>query len=264
MTTQIWAKCLYSIWSRRSPDAIDSVRDALFVASRTAAVEAMGGKPSFVEEHGVRYAEMSSPEKCAQYLRGALWNCWAANVRAMVWWCAFDQDNQTCAPYEWPEPCLELGIFRSDRAPYPAAGAEELAKDEKGSPVFFRNRYGKGTVYTLCLPLERLLHGTVGGYDCDAWRIYKTVLDVPQIFSAGSRDVMASVHRESDSKVYVVVVNNSPRSFEGRPVVADGWRVTASATDAPEHASFKDGTLKLDANSGILLTLEIDSNHLKE
>jgi len=398
---------LYGNWSRRSPDAIDSVRDALFVASRNAAVEAMGGKPTFNEEHGIRYAEIASPEKCAQYLRGALWNCWAANIRAMVWWCAFDQDNQTCAPYEWPEPCLELGLFRSNRAPYPSAGAaaafarfaasqpalpkakpdavfivpdeemvhatcvlarqagimpdwqapdgrlkdaktyflpsvkergfmtasgwnalrakvengatlylsldescflpglaalcrmqvvsrtsapqtvkadfggfslslrrptspvyesvgaEVLAKDGNGSPIFFRNRYGKGTVYTLCLPLERLLHGAVGGYDCDAWRIYKTVLDVPQLFSAGSRDVMASVHRESDSKAFVVVVNNSPRPFEGRPAVADGWRVTASATDAPERASVKDGTLRLDANSGILLTVEANSNNRK-
>lgn len=391
---------LYSLWSRRSPDPIDSVRDALFVASRTAGVEAMCGKPSFVEEHGIRYAEMASPEKCAKYLRGALWNCWASNVRAMVWWCAFDQDNQTCAPYEWPEPSLELGIFRSNREPYPAAkaaaafarfaaaqkplakvkpdavfivpneamvhatcvlarqagimpdwqspadplkeaqtyffpsvrergfmsasgwnalrkkaengatlylsldencylpglaslcgmqvverisvpctvdadfggfslsvnrptspvyesvGAEVLAKDRNGSPVFFRNRYGKGTVYTLCMPLERLRHEAARGYDCEAWRIYKTILDVPQLFSAGSRDVMASVHRESDSKAFVVVVNNSPRSYEGRPAVADGWRVTTSATDAPDHASFKDGMLRLGGNAGILLTVE--------
>ncbi len=32
--------------------------------------------------------------------------------------------------------------------------------------------------------------------------------------------------------------------------------VTSSATDAPERASFKDGALRLDANSGILLTVE--------
>ncbi len=391
---------LYANWSRKSPDAIDSTRDALFAACRCAAVESMGGKPTFIEEHGVRRAEIASPAKVAQSLRGSLWNCWAYNVRALLWWCAFDQDNQTCAPYDWPEPCLELGIFRSDRRPYPAAdaaaafarfaasqpalpkakcdavcivpdepmvhstcilsrqagimaewqapdgrikdastyflpsvsergfmtasfwnalrekvrdgatlymslddscflsgldelcgmqvvtrtlepmtvsadfgaftvsarrptspiyesvGAEVLARDSDGSPVFFRNKFGKGVVYTLALPLEKLLYAKAGGFDSDAWRIYKMVLNVPQLVSTGSRDVMVSIHKASDAKAYAVVVNNSPKPYEGRPVVADGWRVSASATDAAEDVSFAKGVLSMAPNSGILITLE--------
>lgn len=391
---------LYAMWSRRSPDAIDSGRDALFLASRCSAVEAMGGKPTFVEEHGVRRAEVASPAKVAQYLRGALWNCWAANVRALLWWCAFDQEGQTCAPYDWPEPCLELGLFKSDRAPHPAAdaaaafarfaaaqpalpkaapdavfivpdetlvhascvlarqagiwpdwqapdaplkdasayflpsvkergfmtatgwnalrekvrcgatlylsldescflpgldalcgmrlvsrtaapksveadfgafsfslkrptsplyesvGAETLATDADGSPVFFRHRFGKGTVFTLCLPLEKMLYDAVGGFDGDAWRIYRTVLDVPRLFDTGARDAMVSIHRKSEAEAFAVVVNNSPSPYRGRPAVSDGWHVVSAATDAPERAKWQNGELTLAPNSGMLIKME--------
>ncbi len=41
----------------------------------------------------------------------------------MLWWCAFDQTGQTFAPYNWRQPCVELGFFRRDRSPYPAVAA---------------------------------------------------------------------------------------------------------------------------------------------
>ena len=66
---------------------------------------------------------------------------------------------------------------------------------------------------------------------------------------------VALIDRGGDRQASVAE-DQFPRSFEGRPVVMDGWYVSASATDAPERASFKDGTLRLDANSGILLTVE--------
>ena len=398
---------LYELWSRKSPDAIDTIRSAMFLPSRCGVLESISGKPTFVEEHGVRRAEIASPAAVARFLRGEMWNSWAANLRSIVWWCAFDQDNQTCAPYDWSEPCLELGIFKSDRAPYPAAGvaaafarfaasqpalpkpksdavfivsdestvhasyilarqagimpeyqssaqkprnasayffpnveqrghmpnsiwidlkdkvrdgatlylsidencfltgmdsfcgmqiakktsesrnlnvnfgdfslsvnrkdnpvyescgAEVLAKDQDGNPVFFRNRYGKGSVYTLCFPIERIAHGASGGFDSDAYRIYRKVLSVPQFVEDGARDVTTSFHYVSSSTVLVPVVNNSPNPYNGQPVVADGWRVTGAATDAPEHASFKDGELSLDANCGILLTVEASGKNLR-
>ena len=41
----------------------------------------------------------------------------------MLWWCAFDQTGQTIAPYNWRQPCVELGLFHRDRSPYPAVAA---------------------------------------------------------------------------------------------------------------------------------------------
>lgn len=391
---------LYELNARISPDAITSIRSALFLAARCGAVESASGRPTFVEEHGVRRAEMASPENVARFLHNELWNSWAANLRSIIWWCAFDQDKQTCAPYEWIWPCLELGMFRSDRTPYPAVdvasrfvkfaasqpalpkakpdalfivgdendvhasyilarqagimpefqradmplrdsavyflvsvkqrgkltasrwnalrekvregatlylsidddcylhsmdsfcgmqtaertfepkrieadfggftislerptspvyescGAEVLAKDKDGSPVFFRNRYGKGVVYTLALPLERLLYKKAGGFATDACRIYGKILGVPQLVDDGARDVTTSFHYVSEAKAYVPVVNNSPVAYDGRPTVAEGWCVTDAATDAPELAKFSDGRLSLGPNCGILLTVE--------
>jgi len=151
---------------------------------------------------------------------------------------------------------FSLSVNRKDNPVYESCGAEVLAKDQDGNPVFFRNRYGKGSVYTLCFPIERIAHGASGGFDSDAYRIYRKVLSVPQLVEDGVRDVTTSCHYVSSTTALVPVVNNSPNPYNGRPVVADGWRVTGAATDAPEHASFKDGELSLGANYGILLTLE--------
>ena len=86
---------------------------------------------------------------------------------------------------------------------------------------------------------------------------------MPQLVEDGVRDVTTSCHYVSSTSALVPVVNNSPNPYNGQPVVADGWRVTGAATDTPEHASFKEGTLRLDANSGILLTLEVCDKNLK-
>ena len=84
------------------------------------AVEQIGGKPAFVEEHGSRRQEQASQRHVADYMRNMLWNVWDADCRGMLWWCAFDQTGMEIAPYDWKEPCVELGIFRRDRTPYPA------------------------------------------------------------------------------------------------------------------------------------------------
>ena len=111
---------LYELWKRASVDNILDIRSSFFCASRTSALEDISGKPSFLEEHGVRRAEVASPANIAKYLHTAMWNMWAEDCKALVWWCAFDQTTKTIAPYEWADPCLELGIFAEDRKPYPA------------------------------------------------------------------------------------------------------------------------------------------------
>ena len=64
--------------------------------------------------------EQTSQKGVANYMRGLLWNAWALDCKAMLWWCAYDQTGMTIAPYNWRQPCVELGIFRRDRTPYPA------------------------------------------------------------------------------------------------------------------------------------------------
>lgn len=110
----------YGMWGNVYLDDFSGIRSALFVTSQTAALEDIGGKPAFVEEHGARRQEQTNQMHLAGYVRELLWNLWSADCKAMLWWCAFDQTALTIAPYNWRQPCVELGIFKRDRTPYPA------------------------------------------------------------------------------------------------------------------------------------------------
>lgn len=113
----------YAFWDTQYNDDFNSVRSLTYAAAVNAALEQISGKPSFIEEHGSRRQEQTSQGNLARYMRAMLWNSWAADAKAMLWWCAYDQTGLTIPPYDWRQPCVELGIFRRDRTPYPAVGA---------------------------------------------------------------------------------------------------------------------------------------------
>ena len=369
-------------------DPVNGVRMAFYCAAQSTAQEDVAGKPCFVEEHAFRRAPCASRELTARYIDGLLWNLWSADARAMLWWCAFDQEHLDTAPYDWRQVYQEFGIMKSDRSPYPcthairdfvafqdslgigplpkakrgdavflvddpevvhasyvlarqagffpkfaaadggipdakayfipcalgrnhigtrewetlerkvrdgatlyiswndtffprlheltgaevqsrrvgpggqavatfaSVGAEVLERDVGGNPVFFRNRFGKGTVYYYGSPLEKRLYATTGGFESDSWKVYATVFPTAQLVEDGARDVTTSEHHFSGTKVAVIVVNNSSEPYSGRPTVASGWTVVSARTDRPDLATWKDGALSLGVNAGILLTLE--------
>ena len=110
----------YGFWGAVYNDDFNCVRSLTFAAAETLAVEQIGGKPAFVEEHGSRRQEQTCQKGVADYMRAMLWNLWAVDAKAMLWWCAYDQKGMTIAPYNWRKPCVELGLFRRDRSAYPA------------------------------------------------------------------------------------------------------------------------------------------------
>ena len=391
----------YGFWGAVYNDDFNSVRSLTFAAAQTLALEQISGKPAFVEEHGSRRQEQTSQRGVADYMRAMLWNLWAVDAKAMLWWCAYDQTGMTIAPYNWRQPCVELGLFRRDRTAYPAVGAmrkfaamqeklpfaalpkakpdvvvlavdddvihssyilarqagmfpafaspeeklpdadcyflpdaqgrayltierweelkskvrdgatlylswndtfldslegvagvevslrekqggmdvcdfgdfkvempyavkckfnaltaEALARNQYGEGVFFRNRYGKGTVCLSIHNFEKTFYGSAGRYESDGFRIWAKVRPVSRIVETGEKNVFVSEHAFDGGRIGVVLVNNSSVPYDGRPTVAEGWRVTDAATDAPELAKFKDGRLSLGVNCGILLTVE--------
>ena len=382
-------------------DGVLSVRSLTFAAAQTLALEQIAGRPAFVEEHGARRQEQTSREGVARYLRGMLWNLWAADGRGMLWWCAFDQTGQTFAPYDWRQPCVELGLFRRDRVPYPAvdavrafaamqetlpfpalpkakpdavviaadndvihssyvlarqaglfpafaspekplpdaacyflpdaqgrafltlerweelkarvrAGAtlylswndtfldsleevagveiafrekragidrcdfgdfsveipfavkrrfraltaEPLAVNQDGEGVFFRNRYGEGTVFLCAHNVEKTFYEGAGHYEGDAWKIWATVRPVDRLLSTGDRNVLVSEHGFDDGRVGIVAVNNGTRPCNAASALRDGWRVVRAITDDPAAAAWSEGTLSLAPCAGILLLAE--------
>lgn len=164
------------------------------------------------------------------------------------------RETQGTMTYEFDG--FSLTLPRLVRVVFRSRGAEVLAHDAEGNPCFFRNRYGKGTVYTLGFPLERLLYNTAGLYDSDAWKIYAEVCPKKQLAASGSPFVTGSEHYFDDRKAAVLLVNNGMTPFAGTPEIAPGWRVVSAHTDDPDAAAFENGTLSLDGNAGILLMME--------
>lgn len=388
-----------------------SVRSLTFAAAQTYALEQIGGKPAFVEEHGARRQEQTSQKGVAGYMRGMLWNLWAVDAKAMLWWCAFDQKGMTIAPYNWRQPCVELGVFCRDRTAYPAVAAMErfaamqerlpfsslpkaktdavvisangdvvhssyilarqagimprfanpeeklpdsdcyflpdasgrayltverwselkekvrsgatlyiswkdtfldsmeevggieiayrqqtggidecdfgdfkhsfwysvkrrfntltaevVAKNQYGEGVFFRNRYGKGTVYVFAHNFERTFYGAAGKYEGDAWKIWAKVCPVERMLDAGDKNVFVSEHYFADGKTgdssgvkgrcALAVVNNGVNAYDGTPALKDGWRVASVLTDDSAAAKWENGRLSLAPCAGILLVAE--------
>ena len=392
----------YGFWGAVYNDDFNCVRSLTFAAAETLAVEQIGGKPAFVEEHGSRRQEQTSQKGVADYMRAMLWNLWAVDAKAMLWWCAYDQTGMTIAPYNWRQPCVELGLFRRDRSAYPvvesirkfaamqgnlpfaalpkakpdavvvstdgdvmhssyilarqaglmpafasperklpdsdcyflpdaqgrahltierweelkakvregatlyiswnetfldsmedvagvevafrekrpgadvcdfetfkvevpysvkrwfnALTAETLAKNKSGEGVFFRNRYGRGTVYLSIHNFEKSLYAGSGGYEGDAWKIWAMVRPVSRIVETGDKNVFVSEHHFADGRVGAILVNNSRTPFEGAVSVREGWSVAGSTTDDAALARWCDGNrLTLSGNAGILLVLE--------
>ena len=375
-----------------------SVRSTTFATALTYSLEQFGGKPAFIEEHGCRRQEQTCQDGVAKYMRTMLWNAWAADCRAMLWWCAYDQKGMTIAPYNWRQPCVELGIFKRDRTPYPAvdsvkrfvafqdglpfaalpkartdavvltvdsaivlsgyvlarqAGfmprfanpeeklpesdcyflpdangrahltierweelkarvrqgatlylswddtfldsmeevggvevafrerrsgtdvcdfgdftqsigysikrrfrpltAETLAKNQQGEGVFFRNRYGKGTVYVLIHNFEKTTCSQAGAFEGEGWKIWAKVRPVRRLLKTGMQNLFVSEHHFGDGRCGLVLVNNSRNPYSGRPALAAGWKVESALADDPVLARWFDGQLELGGHTGMLL-----------
>lgn len=134
--------------------------------------------------------------------------------------------------------------------------AETLAKNKDGAGVFFLNRYGRGMVYSLIVPMESILYSKAGGFSKDAYKVYGLVAPTLQLIRTGVRDVTATEHYFDDGQCGVVVVNNSPAPYVGTPKVEGGWAVKTAFTDDPSLAKWERGQLTLGPNSGILLMTE--------
>ena len=138
-----------------------------------------------------------------------------------------------------------------------ALTAKALAKNQDGEGVFFRNAYGKGTVYLFVHNFERTFYDGTGRYESDGFRIWAKVRPVSRIVETDDRNVFVSEHPFADGRVGVVLVNNSRAGFEGKVRLRGGWTVAESFADDPSRAKFGDGNrLSLPGNCGILLVVE--------
>lgn len=107
-------------------DSPDSLRNGVHASAESLLYQGLSGKPCFPEEAGSLGPRVADDEQAAIMLRNSLFTCWANRLPGYLWWCAFDQDQQSYPPYEWLAIERELGLFLSDRSPKPMA--RELRK----------------------------------------------------------------------------------------------------------------------------------------
>ena len=62
--------------------------------------------------------------------------------------------------------------------------------NQDGEGVFFRNRYGEGTVFLCAHNVEKTFYEGAGHYEGDAWKIWATVRPVDRLLSTGDRNIL--------------------------------------------------------------------------
>lgn len=113
----------YPLWtSHCDQDPANTLREQLHSTAESVLTASLGGKPCFAEEMGSMGPFIVADELAPGLLRPALFSLWAHDCRAMLWWCAFDQDHLTRPPYDWIPVEQELGLYRNDRTPKPLVG----------------------------------------------------------------------------------------------------------------------------------------------
>jgi hypothetical protein len=134
--------------------------------------------------------------------------------------------------------------------------AETLATNQNGEGVFFRNRYGKGTVYVFAHNFEKTFYAASGKYEGETWKVWAKVRPVERLLATGDKNVFVSEHCFGGGRCGLLVVNNSGRPYAGVPALRNGWRISRALTDEPALAKWEDGKLTLAPCSGILLMAE--------
>jgi len=100
-------------------EQVNTIRNGLHATAESLFNSDIGGVPCFPEELGTLGPCICNEQVTAEYLRTTLYSSWAHDCRALLWWCAYDQDHLNFPPYEWNALERELGLFKNTREPKP-------------------------------------------------------------------------------------------------------------------------------------------------
>jgi hypothetical protein len=141
-----------------------------------------------------------------------------------------------------------LPVYRAFKLNMETRGAETLASDGGGNPVYTVYPYGKGRVFFLALPLETGLLSVSHAFDEEARyrELYRPLKDsIPAVKAARAMNVNIGLteHPVDDSRRILVLVNYAPQAVEAELILEEGWRI-----DRYYH-----GSLSMPNNSGTVL-----------
>ncbi len=107
--------------------------------------------------------------------------------------------------------------------------AEVLLRNEAGNPVMLKNKYGKGTVYFVNIPMERLAFEGVDLYNTlPYYKIYREIAkDVIEnkVIVVDDRNIGITVNPISHDECYVTMLNYSDKTIKPEAKIKEGWEI---------------------------------------
>lgn len=113
-----------------------------------------------------------------------------------------------------------------------SVGAEILAENEEGNPVFTKFQYGKGNVYFLSFPLERMMWPKADAFDVDKaepyYRIYQQLGEKAlkkKLIRSTNPHVTATVRETEEGEYIVFAINYSDRTQPFTYELNSDWKL---------------------------------------
>jgi len=107
--------------------------------------------------------------------------------------------------------------------------AEVLCRNEENNPVLLKNKYGKGKVYFLNIPAERLAIEKTDGFNVyPYYKIYKEVAkDVirDKEIRVDNKNIGVTINSLSSKESYVTLLNYSDTEIKSEFVLNDEWEI---------------------------------------
>jgi hypothetical protein len=116
-----------------------------------------------------------------------------------------------------------------------SVGAEILAREGDGNPVFARFALGKGQVFFFSFPMEEELAKNPGAFHeedaAPCWRIYRHLAKntaADRVLSKSDPRVGVTEHLFEDGSLLAVLINHSPDKVQTALEIAPGWSILES------------------------------------
>ena len=115
-----------------------------------------------------------------------------------------------------------------------SVGAEVLAVNEEGNPVFTRHRYGRGHVYFLGFPLEQMASRQTRGFQPDKTQPYYRIYQIfakeacqKSLVRCENPYLGVTQSPQADGSYLVAILNygDQPAVYDG--ILQPGWQATA-------------------------------------
>lgn len=116
---------------------------------------------------------------------------------------------------------VELPFSYEQKYLLTSIGAEVLSKDDDGTVIFSRNKVGKGYIYMLNFPLEKIIWSRARVFSDKTkpyYKIYEKLtekVELDRVCVSANPDIGVTQHRHEDGSYTVVAINYTDKALDG-------------------------------------------------